>query len=110
MSAFREAQELYESNELGHVIATCANNGFIYAEPDSFVCAYPIFSSDIETQSELELDKKDTWFIFIASGDLTKAFGIIPKMEYIAFERFDGKMRIYDFERMRRLYGRKHNG
>jgi hypothetical protein len=109
VSAFSEAQKLYESKELGHIIATCANDGFIYAEPDVFVCAYPIYSNDIETQYDLELDRKDTWFIFIASGDLTEAFNVIPKKDYIAFERFDGKVRIYEFERFRRIYG-KRNG
>lgn len=106
MSAFSEAQKLYDPKELGAIIAHCSNYGFVYSEPDVFVCAYLVYSDNIETQSKLELDKCDTWFIFIASGDLEKAFDVIPKKDYIAFERFDNKLRVYDFERLRRRYGK----
>ena len=71
------------------------------------MCAVPIsrrnLNSDNEIQSKLELDEHDTWFIYVASGNLKKAFSKIPKLKYIAFERFDDRIRVYDFERLRRL-------
>lgn len=104
MSAFSEAQKLYDPKELGKIIATCAANGVVYSDPDLFLCAYPVFSDDIETQSKLELDKTDTWFIFIASGDIARCFNVLPEKEYIAFERYEsGNIKLFGFDRIRRL-------
>jgi hypothetical protein len=103
MSAFSDAQKLFDPKELGRIIALCADKGIVYSDSAVFFCAYPMFSGDIETQYKLELDIEDTWFIFIASGELSKAFDVIPKKEYISFERFDGNLRVYKFDRLRRL-------
>lgn len=110
MSAFAEAQKLYKPKELGQIIAECAKFGFVYSDPETFICAYPVHSNDTETRYKIELDKCDAWFIFIASGDLKKAFDVIPQKKHIAFERFDGKVRTYEFDRFRRIHGWEHNG
>lgn len=96
MSAFSEASKLYDPKVLGNIIATCATNGFIYAEEDVFVCA-------IETKSSLEVDTKDTWHVCIASGNVGKALKAAPVKRYLSFERFDDKVRLYSFSRIRRL-------
>jgi hypothetical protein len=106
VSAFSDVQNLYDKQQLGEIIALCSDCGFVYAEHDTFVCAYPVFRRNINNIIEIkykkELDKTDTWFIFIASGDLKKAYNMIPKKKYVAFERFDGKLRVFDFEKLRR--------
>ena len=108
MTAYEKAYELCGPAKLGEYIAICAINGFVYAEEDVFVCAIPASSSRlIDTESKYKLDKNDTWFVYIASGCLKKAFEKIPRLEYVAFERFDSKLRIYKFERLRNYYGRK---
>jgi hypothetical protein len=104
MTAYEKAFELLGAEEMGRVIAVCASIGFVYAEKDVFVCAIPVSSSDlIDTESKYKLDRNDTWYVYIASGCLKKAFDKIPRLEYVAFERFDSKLRVYDFDRLRRL-------
>jgi hypothetical protein len=107
MSAYTDAAGLYDPKDLGTIIAICANDGFVYSTPTCFLCAYPVFrqnlNNHIETESKLELDNADTWFVYIASGCLKEAFEHIQRKKYVAFERFDGKLRVLDFDRFRRL-------
>ena len=107
MSPFAQVCELYEPETLGHILSMCANVGVVHADSDCFFCAYPVIrrnlNSVIEIESKKDIDKSDTWFIHIASGDIKKAFKHIPEKKYIAFERFDDRERVYDFDRLRRL-------
>lgn len=110
-SPFSRAKELYDGVELEAIVAYCAHNGFVYADKKVFLCAYPTHSSLIETeskqpieiQSKKELDKADTWYVYVASGDLNRAFEVIRPLKYVAFRRMDSRFRLFDFERMRRL-------
>lgn len=89
---------------LPNVMAWCANNGgIVHIDRECLFCAYPTSRLAIETQSKKGLDKADTLYVYIASGNLKRAFQYIEPMEFLAFERFDGKFRVYDFERFRRL-------
>jgi len=113
VNAYKIAQEFYEEGELEKVMALCAEIGVVHSEKDCFFCAYPTFSYYIKTKSKyaneikskIKLDKPDTWFVYITAGNLERAFQVIKPKKFVAFERFDGQLRIYDFERMRRLYG-----
>jgi hypothetical protein len=49
------------------------------------------------------IDIADTWYIYLASGDISRAFDYGKKLPYIAFRRFDEKFRIMEYERARRL-------
>lgn len=118
MSAFSEAQKLYDGAELQEIIAFCAHNGVVIADGDVFLCAYITSSELIETQSQQRneikskkgIDKADTWYVYVASGNLKRAFEMIKPVEFVAYERFDGECRLLNFERMRRLfYGQGRN-
>ena len=92
----------------------CLRTGFVYKDEECFLCARPVFSKEVkaldeegyvsnERKANLELDKCDTWFVYMATGNMSKAFDVIPPLEFVAFERFDCKYRLYNFKRMRRL-------
>jgi len=111
MSAFLEAYKSYDPSVMVDIILMCSQYGFVLSEPGTFVCAYPVMrqdlNTDIEIQSKKGLDECDTWFVYIASGNMKTAIKKLPEREYIAFERFDNKTRVYRFDRIRRLYGKQ---
>ena len=103
MSAFSEAQKLYEGEDLCEIMCYCANNGVVYCDEEVFLCAYPTCRNRlIETQSKKELDKADTWYVYIASGNLKKAFEVIRPLKYVAYRRMDDKFRVIEFDKMQR--------
>lgn len=104
MSAFSEAQRLYDGEDLLKIMAYCAHNGVVFADKEVLLCAYPCKSTDVGIKKEKALDKADTWYVYIASGNIKKAFEVIRPLEYVYYERFDNKPRLFKFERMRRLY------
>lgn len=94
----------YTADELRDIIMYCvANQGVVHVDNDCFFCAYPTSRGLIEIEYKKELDKPDTWYVYIASGNLKKAFAHIKPKQYLAFRRFDDRFRIYDFEKFRRL-------
>lgn len=105
MRAFDLALEMYDGDEeaIQRIIMKCAKVGGVYIDNDCFICGYPTHSSLIEIQSKKALDKPDTWFIYIAIGNMKKAFSMFERKEYICFERFDKKYRLYSFDKVRHL-------
>lgn len=102
---FLEAKKLYGEGELESIMALCAVYGVVLADKDVFLCAYKTHNSYINVFSDKNVvDNPNTWYVYIASGNIKKAFDIIAPMEFVAFSRHDGKKRIYSFNRMRRLY------
>jgi hypothetical protein len=105
MSAFAEAQKLYDGCDLQQIMSYCAHNGVVYADNELFLCAYPTCrASLIETQSKKELDKADTWYVYIASGNLKKAFEVIRPLKYVAYRRMDDRFRVIEFDKMQRRF------
>lgn len=110
MRAYELALEMYETEEaLQRVIMKCAKVGGVYIDNDCFICGYPTHSSLIEIESKKALDKPDTWFIYIAVGNMKKAYSMFERKEFICFERFDKKYRLYDFDKVRRLLWAQKN-
>jgi len=100
---FEEVKQIY-GDEIFEIMDFCiTNEGVVHSDRNCFICAYPTSKALIETQSKKGLDKADTWYVYIAVGNLKTAFSCGEKLEYIAYERFDGKIRIFDAERFRRL-------
>lgn len=96
-SPYALAKELDE--DFDYVVEYCAEHGFVHIDHECVVCAYPF----IETQSKKELDKPDAWLVCMAVGNLKKAFSVIDPLPKLAFERYDGRIRVYDFEKFRRV-------
>jgi len=117
MSALTKVLEIYDCKELRNIMEYCSEHGVFHSEKNLFICGYPTHSSLIGAGRESLLrqnvnkgvDKPDTWFIYIASGDLNKAFCLGNSYKYIAYERFDGKIRLIELERLRRYYGKSRN-
>lgn len=99
MRPYLEAREMCDAAQ---IMQFCAEHGFVHADIDCFVCAYPTRRELIDTKSKIVLDKPDCWYVYIAAGNLEKAFRVIEPKEFLAFERFDGRVRVYEFERFRR--------
>lgn len=108
MSAFSDAQKLYTPSQLGEIIAFCGDYGFVYCTQTAFLCAAHANYNSIETKYKLDLDKSNAWFIFIASGDPIELFNASESRKYIIFERFDGRTRVLDSERTKRLINGKY--
>ena len=103
ISSYSRARELYGEGELEKVMAFCAHNGFVYADKEVFLCAYPTSSSLVNNDFKKDVDKPDTWYVYVASGNLKRAFQVIKPLEFICYRRFDEKFRLIRFERFRRL-------
>ena len=108
ISSYSIAREMYGDGELEEVMAFCAHNGFVYADKEVFLCAYPTSSELINNECKKDVDKADTWYVYVASGNLKRAFEVIKPLEFICYERFDGKFRLIRFDKFRRvLYGKR---
>ena len=102
-SSYSRVRELYGEGELEAVMAFCAHNGFVYADEEVFLCAYPTSSALIDNKYKKDVDITDTWYVYVASGNLKRAFQVIKPLEFIAYRRMDDKFRLLNFERARRL-------
>lgn len=109
MTPYERAKELYKDkeNEFFEIIEHCGRVGGIHSDEDCFVCAYQTYSESIKNKTEKRLDKLDTWYIYILAGDPKKAFHYTMKdMKYVAYERFDGKVRLVEKEKIENLLWR----
>lgn len=103
MSPFEQAARRYDGADIIGIVAFCARNGIVHCDKDVFFCAYPTVSGDDARKLEKSVDISDTWYVYIASGSIKKAFLYIEPKKFIAFSRFDNKVRLIGFERLRRL-------
>ena len=104
MRAYELAVEMYgDEARLNTIIAKCSKVGGVFIDNDCLICGYPTNSSFISGSSKEGVDIADTWYIYIAVGDMKKAFSAFEPKKFIAFERFDGKYRLYLFDKIRRL-------
>ena len=96
MTPYEIARQWYEDHPqpftFSHYLIENALHGFVFITPDFFIMGYP---------------KPDCWHVVFASGDLSKAWSILPyHLPYISFERVrDGKLdlTVMPIERMRKL-------
>lgn len=86
--------------------------GFVFSTPEFFIMGRPVMSNgyteDIGNPWHIYDEKKcDCWYVHAMSGDLSKAFDIMPwNLEWLAFERVRGGKRdmvICKLANMRRL-------
>ena len=101
--AYNLAKELYDDGELEEIIQFCMENGVVYSEDDLFLCAYPTSSGHITRNPEINLDIADTWYVYIATGNIKRVFEIAKPLKYVSFERFDKTLRLIEFKKVRRI-------
>tara|TARA_R100001126_G_C4798091_1_gene135398 strand:+ start:14 stop:400 length:387 start_codon:yes stop_codon:yes gene_type:complete len=109
MKPYDRAKLLYKDNpdEFYKIIEHCGKVGAFHSDEDCFVCAYQTSSESIRKKSKIILDKLDTWFIYILAGDPNMAFHYTMKnMKYIAYERFDGNIRLVEKKKIQNLLWR----
>jgi hypothetical protein len=111
MSPFEFALEHYSEDEIAWIMLHCLkNNGVVFCESDVFLCAFPTHSSLIKDKLHKCLDKADTWYVYIAAGNIKRVLEVAKPMKFLAYERFDKRIRIFDYEKYRRRYGIRRNG
>lgn len=109
MKPYDVAKEMYDDGELEDVVEFCLDVGVVISTNEAFICAYKTSSSFFLDEWERpddwleKLKVADTWFVYIAAGDVKKLFDMEKDMKYVAFERNDGRARLIESERLRRL-------
>ena len=85
-------------------------NGIVYSDDKTFVMAMYHNKDVLLGKKQLnKLDRCDCYFVHYFTGNLKRLFALMPvELEYAVFERFDGKLKVYNLERLRRkIYGIK---
>lgn len=109
MSPYERARELYKDDleTFYEIIDKCGQYGAFHSDENCFVCAYQTYSESIKNKTQKRLDTLDTWYIYILAGDPKRAFGYTDKkMKYIAYERFDGNVRLIESDKIENLLWR----
>jgi hypothetical protein len=101
-SSYNLALDIYGDGELERIVAYCATHGVVHADNEVFFCAYPCNKCNIGGGNYKSVDKADTWYVYIAAGNLKRGFQYLQPLPFIAFRRMDEKFRIYEFEKLRR--------
>lgn len=85
--------------------------GFVFSRPDYFIMGRPVERGADQAQVtdpwyRFTWDKCDCWHVFLFSGNLVRAWGILPwPLPWISFER-KNELRFYSLEAIRRLSGK----
>ena len=107
LSPYEKAKSLYEDvNDFYSVLDYCGENGAIISNDKVFACGYKTYSNSIVKNSEKELDKLDTWFIYLLAGNPRPLFDLVEPLDFICFERFDNNYRLIEFKKIMRRYGK----
>lgn len=109
MTPYEQAKELYKEHpeEFYEILDMCGQVGEVHITDETFVAAYQTSSESIKKKSKKILDKLDTWYVYILAGNPRKAFTLTEKpMKFIAYERFDGKIRLIETKKLENLLWR----
>ena len=108
MTPFESFLDFYKYEDALSVLEDCSH---IYCDNDVFVCGYITNSRSIGKKTNISLDIGDTWYVVFAAGNITKLYDHFEKLPYICFYRHlkDKKLRILDYKRFRRIYGKQKN-
>lgn len=77
-------------------------NGYVYSDNRLLILAIPHNKDNILNNNN-DLDFCDCWYVQYASGDLKRAFEIMPyEMEWLVFDRGDSKPnKVYNLNKIR---------
>lgn len=112
MSPYETAREVYVKEPCARTfdedLATHLRAGFVFSTPDYFIMGRAVWS---KAPAHLILDPRnpfvrevcDCWMIYLAAGDMTKAWEIMPwPLPLFSFERRN-ELRFYKAADMKRL-------
>ena len=97
-SWFNEAVAMYGGNreEVMAVLSHCLECGEVHCDGQGFIAAY-------KTHSPKSVDKPDTWFIYIAVGNIKRVWDSVEKLDFVAYERNDERVRFIPMKRFARI-------
>lgn len=105
MRPYDRAKLLYDDPaDFYTVIDYCGTYGTIISNEDVFACGYKIHSDYILKKSYNNLDKPNTWFIYLLAGNPKSLFSLVEPAKFICFERFDKNYRLIEFDKIKRRY------
>jgi len=101
MTPYEQLVEMKGAEYVHSAIAYCAQKGIVAIDDEVLVCAYQTSSKALkDPKYEKVLDKPDCWYVYVLAGDMKKAMSIVEPTEFVAFQRFDGRVRIYRWSRL----------
>jgi hypothetical protein len=83
-------------------------HGFVFSTPDFFIMGRAVVRTAapewiLDPANPFAREDCDTWLVYLAAGDLGKAWSILPwPLPWLAFER-NNDLRFYELARIRRL-------
>ena len=105
MRPYDRAKLLYDDpKDFYTVVDYCGTYGTIISNEDVFACGYKIHSDYILKKSYNNLDKPDTWYIYLLAGNPKSLFSLVEPAKFIRFERFDKNYRLIEFDKIKRRY------
>lgn len=112
MTPFEQAKKVYESESCRSTFDDDRRAhdmyGFCFSTPLYFIMGRPVISTAtpdliVNPMYNFVLEKCDTWHVFLAAGDLSHAWEVLPWVyPYISFER-KNELRFYQLAAMQRL-------
>ena len=102
------ASKLIESkSDFLDILDYCGTHGVIISTDEVFACGYKTHSDFIVNNNfSLIVDKPNCWYVHLLAGNPKCIFDKVKPLEYVCFERFDNKYRLYKFNRLRQRYGK----
>lgn len=84
-----------DEGEISRLMILAAKYGVVHVDYDLLLCAIPCNADALRKGiMDLGVDKVDTWYVLLAAGKINDLKNLVDPLEYIAYERFDGKTRI----------------
>jgi|TARA_R100000482_G_scaffold124092_2_gene75780 hypothetical protein len=93
-------------SEFLDILDYCGRHGVIISTDKVFACGYPTHSECLNDSCSLIVDKPNCWYVHLLAGDPKYIFDMVKPLEYVCFERFDNKYRLYKFSKLKRRYGK----
>tara|TARA_R110000796_G_scaffold252537_2_gene387458 strand:+ start:4588 stop:4932 length:345 start_codon:yes stop_codon:yes gene_type:complete len=110
MTPFARAEKTAQQHPSGdnflHDLLYHFEHGIVYSTPTAFVMGRAVKWDSPEIlnlEYEFLPDEVDTWFVWLAAGDMSEFFSACAfPMDYVAFER-NGKIRRWPIARFQKL-------
>lgn len=96
-----------DEEEFFQIIDFCSKHGIVHSDNEFFICAYKTYSEYIKKNTYNKLDKADTWYVYIYAGNIVEGFNLVKPLKYLAYERCDDNIRLFNFQKFMGAIGAK---